>query len=242
MVRAKIRWAAWVTLPARRDPSLTMRPQPRPSSQDPPRPASIAGGNSRGEWGGPVGPSRSQVRTMSASLAAPPAVPGNRRSRRTRATGGCCRPAAPPGQPAPPGAPGWPATASVVELAGQEHLVGAPLQLGEQLLGVRHPGQRCPELRLAEDRPQRPGQVTLGQLAGRAWAARASCAASASSTLVAGSSRAGRGQLERHRAAPDQGRVQGGAGRLQPGVQPVQPARPPGHVHARNMASDDDDR
>src|SRR5215831_6158603 len=55
----------------------------------------------------------------------------------------------------------------VVELARQEHLMGGRLQLSEQFVAPSQRGQRGPEARLAQRRPQRPGQIALGQLVRR---------------------------------------------------------------------------
>src|ERR1700722_15532931 len=117
------------------------------------------------------------------------------------------------GQPPAPGGLGG-RDGVVVELAGQEDLVGGALQLGQELLAVVQAGQRDPEVGLAEDRPQRAGQVALGVLAARAGGpgiVRGPGQQDAGGRVE----QAGGRQLQRHRAAPDQGGVQREAGRLQ---------------------------
>src|SRR6516225_492285 len=130
----------------------------------------------------------------------------------------------------------------VVEPSRQEHLVGGGLELGEQLVAPAQLGQGGAEAGLAQRRPQRPGQVALGQLV----------RFTGGPGVVRGPrhQQAGRrveqpagGEFQRHRAAPQPRGLAGRAGRLHPRVQPVEPARPPGHVHPdQDRGGDDDDR
>src|SRR5215467_9795843 len=128
----------------------------------------------------------------------------------------------------------------VVEPARQEHLVGCGLQLGEQLVAPAQLGQGRAEAGLAQRRPQRPGQVALGQLV--------RLTGGPGVVRRPGQQQAGRrveqaagGELQRHRAAPHQRGVQGRAGGLHPRVQAVEPARAPGHIHPDQDRDGDDD-
>src|SRR6266581_8800546 len=130
------------------------------------------------------------------------------------------------GERPPPGLPGR-RDHVVVELAGQEHLVRGRLDLGEELVGAFLAAQRGPEVRLAERGAQRPGQVALGQVTRPVPTA---SAMHSGGQQQAGSrvEQPGGGQLHGHRAAPEQGHVQGGASHVHSDVQPVDPAGPPG--------------
>src|SRR5215469_4586475 len=129
----------------------------------------------------------------------------------------------------------------VVEPARQEHLMGGGFQLGQQFVAAAQLGQRGAEPGLAERRPQRPGQVALGQLV--------QLTAGPGVVRRPGDQQAGRRvqqpagrQLQRHRAAPHQRGVEGRPGGLHTRVQAVEPARPPGHVDpGQDRYGDDDD-
>src|SRR5215470_12302851 len=141
--------------------------------------------------------------------------------------------------PAPRGAGGGDRV--VVELAGQEHLVGGGFEFGEGLVPAAARGQVGAEARLAQRRPQGAREVALGPLVGLA---RRPCVVRGPGDEQARRrvEQAAGGQFERDGAAPDQRRVERGPRRLHPGVQPVQPARAPRHVDAdQDRGHDDDD-
>src|SRR6266513_1513664 len=128
----------------------------------------------------------------------------------------------------------------IVEPARQEHLVGGGLQLGKQLAAPAQLGQGGVETGLAQRRPQRPGQVALGQLV--------RLTGGPGVVRGPGQQQAGRrvkqpagGEFQRHRAAPHQRGVQGRTGRLHPRVQAVEPARAPGHIDPDQDRDGDDD-
>jgi len=119
--------------------------------------------------------------------------------------------------------------------------MGGGLQLGEQLLAAAQLGQRGAESGLPERRPQRPGQVALGQLVQLTAGPRV--------VRGPGDQQAGRRveqpagrELQRHRTAPHQRGVERRPGGLHPRVQAVEPARPPGDVDpGQDRGGDDDD-
>src|SRR5262252_7958369 len=127
----------------------------------------------------------------------------------------------------------------VVELAGQEHLVGGGLEFGERFVPAAPRGEVSAEPRLCERRPQGAGEVTFRPLVGLARGPRVVGGPSDQQARRRVEQAAG-GQLDRDGAAPHQRRIERGPRGLHPGVQPVQPPGAPGHVHANQDRGDDD--
>src|ERR1700691_1806247 len=107
--------------------------------------------------------------------------------------------------------------------------MGGRLDLGEQFVRAVLAAQRGPEVRLAERGAQRPGEVALGQVTGTV-AAPGPVHGLGEQQAGGRVEQPGGGQLEGHRAAPQQARVQRGMGHVDPCVHAVDPAGPPGHV------------
>src|SRR6266581_2340920 len=143
-----------------------------------------------------------------------------------------------PDQPAPPGGAGR-GYRVVVELAGQEYLVGRALEFGERLVPAAARGQVGAEPGLGERRPQGPGEVALRPLVGLACRPRVVGCLGDQQAGRRVEQAAGR-QLPRDGTAPDQRRVERGPRGLDAGVQPVQPSRAPRDVHADQDRGDDD--
>ena len=119
--------------------------------------------------------------------------------------------------------------------------MGGGLQLREQLIAPAELGQGRAEAGLAQRRPQRAGQVALGELVrltGGPGVVRRTGDQQAGRRIKQPTGR----EFQRHRTAPHQRRVKSGTGGLHPRVQAVDPARAPGHVDpGQDRDADGDD-